>query len=117
VLSPAERSTLLLAKMLVLLIYLAVVELVAVPAFAILLLEPSLWQACAMLARSCSGTSDAVMRVWSARWRPYASARPARTARLAALLVPVAARSCALDRALRCREQARRAACVGACAL
>jgi heme exporter protein B len=45
VLSPAERSTLLLAKMLVLLIYLAVVELVAVPAFAILLLEPSLWQA------------------------------------------------------------------------
>ena len=45
VLSPAERSTLLLAKILVLLVYLAVVELIAVPAFAILLLEPSLWQA------------------------------------------------------------------------
>jgi heme exporter protein B len=45
VLSPAERSTLLFAKILVLLVYMALVELVAVPAFAILLLEPSLWQA------------------------------------------------------------------------
>jgi heme exporter protein B len=44
-LSPAERSTMLVAKMLVLLVYMTVVELVAVPAFAILLLEPSLWNA------------------------------------------------------------------------
>ena len=44
-LSPAERSTMLVAKILVLLVYMAIVELVAVPAFAILLLEPSLWNA------------------------------------------------------------------------
>ncbi|MGD0197463.1 MAG: heme exporter protein CcmB [Solirubrobacteraceae bacterium] len=44
-LSPAERSTMLVAKVLVLLTYLVVLELIALPAFAILLLEPSLWQA------------------------------------------------------------------------
>jgi heme exporter protein B len=44
-LSPAERTTMLVAKTLVLLVYMTVVELVAVPAFAILLLEPSLWNA------------------------------------------------------------------------
>ena len=41
-LSPADRSTLLLAKALALLAYLVVLELVAVPAFALLLLEPSI---------------------------------------------------------------------------
>jgi len=44
-LSPAERVALLGAKTAVLLVYLAVLELIALPAFAILLLEPSLWQA------------------------------------------------------------------------
>jgi heme exporter protein B len=44
-LSPAERVTMLVAKVLVLLVYLAVLELIAVPAFAILLLEPGIWQA------------------------------------------------------------------------
>jgi len=41
-LSPADRSALLLAKALALLAYLVVLELVAVPAFALLLLEPSI---------------------------------------------------------------------------
>ena len=44
-LSPADRSALLVAKGLVLFIYMCVVELIALPAFAILLLEPSLWNA------------------------------------------------------------------------
>ncbi len=44
-LSPADRGTLLVAKVLTLLGYLVVVEVVAVPAFGLLLLEPSLGQA------------------------------------------------------------------------
>jgi heme exporter protein B len=41
-LSPADRSALLLSKALALLSYLVVLELVAVPAFALLLLQPSI---------------------------------------------------------------------------
>jgi heme exporter protein B len=41
-LAPVDRSALLVAKALALLVYLVVLELVAVPAFALLLLEPSL---------------------------------------------------------------------------
>ena len=41
-LSPADRTALLLAKALALLVYLTVLELVAVPAFALLLLAPSI---------------------------------------------------------------------------
>jgi heme exporter protein B len=44
-LAPVERTALLVAKALALLAYLAVLELVAVPAFALLLLGPSLGQA------------------------------------------------------------------------
>ncbi len=44
-LAPVDRSALLFAKVLALLVYLAVLELVAVPAFALLLLGPSLGQA------------------------------------------------------------------------
>jgi heme exporter protein B len=44
-LSPADRSALLLAKALALLAYLAVLELIAVPAFSLLLLAPPLGQA------------------------------------------------------------------------
>ena len=44
-LAPVERSALLFAKALALLAYLLVLELVAVPAFALLLLEPPLGQA------------------------------------------------------------------------
>jgi heme exporter protein B len=44
-LAPVDRSALLVAKALALLAYLAVFELVAVPAFALLLLEPGLGQA------------------------------------------------------------------------
>jgi heme exporter protein B len=44
-LSPADRSALLFAKALALLAYLVVLELVAVPAFALLLLGPSIGQA------------------------------------------------------------------------
>jgi heme exporter protein B len=44
-LAPVERSTMLLAKALTLLAYLFVLELVAVPAFALLLLGPPLGQA------------------------------------------------------------------------
>src|SRR5437016_8480751 len=43
-LAPVDRSAMLLAKALTLLIYLVVLELVAVPAFALLLLGPSLDQ-------------------------------------------------------------------------
>jgi heme exporter protein B len=44
-LSPAQRSALLCSKALTLLAYLVVLELVAVPAFALLLLGPALWPA------------------------------------------------------------------------
>lgn len=44
-LAPVDRSALLIAKALALLAYLAVFELVAVPAFGLLLLQPSLGQA------------------------------------------------------------------------
>jgi len=44
-LAPIDRTSLYVAKALALLTYLVIVELVAVPAFAILLLEPGLWQA------------------------------------------------------------------------
>ncbi len=44
-LAPVDRSALFLAKALALLAYLAVLEIVAVPAFALLLLGPSLGQA------------------------------------------------------------------------
>ena len=44
-LAPVERTSLLVAKALALLAYLVVLELVAVPAFALLLLGPSLGQA------------------------------------------------------------------------
>jgi heme exporter protein B len=44
-LAPVDRSAMLLAKALALLAYLAVLELVAVPAFGLLLLGPSLGQA------------------------------------------------------------------------
>ncbi len=42
-LAPVDRSALMLAKTLTLLAYLLVLELVAVPAFALLLLGPSIW--------------------------------------------------------------------------
>ncbi len=45
VISRAPRQALLYAKLLVLVAYMAIVELVVVPAFAILLLETSIWQA------------------------------------------------------------------------
>jgi len=45
VMSRAPREALLYAKLLVLVAYMALVELVVVPAFALLLLEPSVWQA------------------------------------------------------------------------
>jgi heme exporter protein B len=44
-LAPVDRGALLIAKAITLLAFLVVVELVAVPAFALLLLGPSLWQA------------------------------------------------------------------------
>ncbi len=49
-LSPADRSLLLYAKAITLLAYLVVLELVAVPAFALLLLGVSLWPALPGLA-------------------------------------------------------------------
>jgi heme exporter protein B len=42
-LSPADRTALLVAKALALALYLTVVEIVAIPAFTVLLLGPSLW--------------------------------------------------------------------------
>ena len=44
-LAPVERSAMFVAKVLTLLAYLVVLELVAVPAFALLLLGPALWPA------------------------------------------------------------------------
>jgi heme exporter protein B len=44
-LAPVDRTALLVAKALALLVYLVLLELVAVPAFAILLLRGSLWHA------------------------------------------------------------------------
>ena len=49
-LAPVDRSAMLIAKAATLFLYLAVVELVAVPAFALLLLEPSPWPALPGLA-------------------------------------------------------------------
>jgi heme exporter protein B len=44
-LAPIDRTSLYVAKVLALLAYLVVMQLVAVPAFAILLLEPAIWEA------------------------------------------------------------------------
>jgi heme exporter protein B len=44
-LAPVERSAMMIAKTLTLLAYLLMLELIAVPAFALLLLGPSLWPA------------------------------------------------------------------------
>ena len=44
-LAPIDRTSLYVAKVLALLTYLVIIELITVPAFAILLLEPGLWQA------------------------------------------------------------------------
>jgi heme exporter protein B len=44
-LAPIDRTSLYVAKVLALLAYLVVMQLVAVPAFAILLLEPAVWEA------------------------------------------------------------------------
>jgi heme exporter protein B len=44
-LAPVDRSTLFVAKALALLVYLVLLEVVAVPAFGLLLLAPPLWQA------------------------------------------------------------------------
>lgn len=44
-LAPADRAALLIAKALALCAYLLVLELIALPAFALLLLGPSLWHA------------------------------------------------------------------------
>jgi heme exporter protein B len=44
-LAPVDRGALLIAKAITLLTFLVAVEVVAVPAFALLLLGPSLWQA------------------------------------------------------------------------
>ena len=44
-LAPVDRGALLIAKAITLLTFLVAVEIVAVPAFALLLLGPSLWQA------------------------------------------------------------------------
>jgi heme exporter protein B len=49
-LAPVERSAMFLAKALTLLAYLLILELVAVPAFALLLLGPPLWPALPGLA-------------------------------------------------------------------
>jgi heme exporter protein B len=49
-LAPVDRTAMLVAKAIVLLVFLVAVELVAVPAFAILLLGPSPWGALPGLA-------------------------------------------------------------------
>ena len=49
-LAPVDRTAMLIAKVATLLAYLLVLELVAVPAFALLLLGPSLWPALGGLA-------------------------------------------------------------------
>ena len=63
-LSPADRSALLVAKALALFIYMTVLELVAVPAFALLLLGSSLGAAMpgllAVLASEGMGPADLV---------------------------------------------------------
>ncbi len=70
-LAPVDRSAMLLAKALALLAYLVVLELVAVPAFALLLLGPPLGQALpGLLACSRSATSASRRSARSSRrWR------------------------------------------------
>ena len=70
-LAPVDRSAMLLAKALALLAYLAVLELVAVPAFGLLLLAPPLGQSCPTCSWcSCSPTSGSLRSARSSRrWR------------------------------------------------
>ena len=82
-LAPVDRSAMLLAKALALLAYLVVLELVAVPAFALLLLGPSLGQALPGPARRARARRPRRRRDRHARRgarRAHARARPARAA-------------------------------------
>ena len=76
-LAPVDRTALFVAKATVLFGFLVAVELVAVPAFALLLLGPVAvagrcpsWSPCC-----CSPTSASR---WSARWSARSASRPAR---------------------------------------
>ena len=61
-LAPVDRSALLVAKALTLLAYLVVLEIVAVPAFALLLLGPSLGPALPRAARARSRSATSASR-------------------------------------------------------
>ena len=75
-LAPVSRTAMLLGKALTLFAFLAVLELVAVPAFALLLLGPSLSGRCPTCwSCSCSPTSGSRR---SARWSRHWRCRPAR---------------------------------------
>ena len=111
-LAPVDRSALLLAKALTLLAYLVVLELVAVPAFALLLLGPSLGQALPRPARRARARRPRRRGDRHARrgaGGAHARARPARAAAGAA-----AARADRDRRRPRDRAAARAAATRGA---
>ena len=109
-LAPVDRSALLLAKAIALLAYLVVLELVAVPAFALLLLGPSLGQALPEPARRARARRPRLAVDRHARRRAggaHARARPARAA------AGAAAAGADRDRAARARPRrcSRSAAC------
>ena len=102
-LAPVDRSAMLIAKVLALLAYLLVLELVAVPAFGLLLLGPSLGKRCrTCLACSRSGTSASPRsaRSWP-RW-PCARGRATCSVRCSRCRCWCRSRSAARERPRRC---------------
>ena len=69
-LAPVDRTAMFVAKAAVLFGFLVAVEIAAIPAFAILLLGPSPFQACRGSWRSCCSPTPGSRSSarWSARW-------------------------------------------------
>ena len=84
-LAPVDRTALLVAKAPALLGFLVAVEIVAVPAFVLLLLGPSIAGAAPRWSRSCCSPTSA------SRWSARSSARSAIQTRARDLLVPLLA--------------------------
>ena len=115
-LAPIDRTSLYVAKALALLTYLVIVELVAVPAFAILLLEPALWPALPGPRPRAAARRPGDLRRRRARVRdrhPDPRARPHRPAARAAAAHPRRHRRGGGDGAA-ARRRAARSRCPGA---
>ncbi len=75
-LAPVDRTALFVAKASALFLFLAALQLVAVPAFAILLLGPAPWARCRSWWRCCCWRTPASR--WWARWSARSGCRRGR---------------------------------------